>query len=131
MPHHRSTRSLGILLVGLSVLSACAANNSALEPERTEPRSTVESIDPLTTNSTNPDPALQQESSSTVESVDPPTTNPINPATSLHGVEPGMNDSSDDTETEICSCRDCLIVFWSITRRVDIRLCPRVTCLLQ
>ena len=97
MLHHRSTRSFAILLTGLSVLSACTTNDSALEPEQTETSATVESIDPLTTNSANPEPALQQESSSTVESTDPPTTNPINPATSLHGVETGMNDSSDDS----------------------------------
>ena len=97
MLHHRTTRSLAILLTGLSVLSACVTNDSALEPEQTKSLETVESIDPPTINPATPATTLPQESSSTVESIDPPTTSLINSATSSYGIDTGMNDTSDDT----------------------------------
>ena len=95
MPHNRSTRSLGTLLAGLLVLASCATNDSALEPEQTESPTTVESIDPPSTNPAGPTTTLQQESPATVEFIDPPSTNPVNSDTTLP-----RDDTSDDTVSD-------------------------------
>ena len=64
MPHHRPTRSFGALLAGLLVLLSCATNDSALEPERTGSATTVESIDPPSTNPASPTTTLPRDDNS-------------------------------------------------------------------
>ena len=95
MLHHRPTRSFGALLAGLLVLLSCATNDSALEAERTGSTTTVESIDPPSTNPAGSTTALQQESPATVEFIDPPSTNPVNSDTTLP-----RDDTSDDTVSD-------------------------------
>ena len=95
MPHHRPTRSFGPLLTGLLVLSSCAINDSALEPERTGSTTTVESIDPPSTNPAGPTTTLQQESPATIEFIDPPSITPAGPTTTLP-----IDDTSDDAGSD-------------------------------